>query len=246
VIEYCPKIKVLITSRKALRALAYNEEYCYPLNPISKESTIKLLFMKAARQIKASEIEELLNCQIFEDGRVSQLLPHYIGTPQLINHPFINLLGGHPQAISLTAPLLKHSSLKELFLRFRENKLIDVVHDDCPIKNATTSLRVSLEMSIESIQKTCPDSLNLFSLIGMLPSGINKEEITQVWGNKEWIKLKDTLVRSSLLIHKNMLEESDIYYMLPFMSERACEMLNSNHQLRRDYHLKCCTLYKNY
>jgi len=33
----------------------------------------------------------------------------------LINHPFTKILGGHPQAISLAAPMLEYKSLSELF-----------------------------------------------------------------------------------------------------------------------------------
>lgn len=164
----------------------------------------------------------------------------------MLNHPFIELLGGHPQAISLTAPLLKDSKLKDLFLTFCDSNLMDVVHENSVVQSPTSSLRVSLELSISRIREKNPQSLDLFGLIGLLPSGANKEEITQLWGDKDWKGLKDALVRSSLLIHKSSRDEADVYYMLPFMSERACEILDENKELKNKFHLKCCRLYKNY
>ena len=115
---------------------------------------------------------------------------------------------------------------------------MDVVHDDLLVHNPTTSLRVSLEMSIDNIKKSNEEALKLFCLIGMLPLGINKDEINQIWGDYKWFKLKDMLVRSSLLIHKNTAGESDVYYMLPFMSERAVEIIDSDIELKQIFHLK--------
>lgn len=100
-------------------------------------------------------------------------------------------------------------------------------------------------MSIQHVREKFPDSLKLFGLIGMLPSGVSKDELTQLWGNNRWKKYKDVLVRSSLLIHRNE-DNSDVYSMLPFMSERACEILDENIQQKTELHFKCCTLYMNY
>lgn len=117
-------MKILLTSRKPLRLLAYHMEHCYSLNAISRESTVTLLFMKANRMISDGEVEELLDCPIPENKFAQHYSIGFNGhlynreRPQLINHPFIDLLGGHPQAISLTAPLLKDTKLKDLFLRF--------------------------------------------------------------------------------------------------------------------------------
>lgn len=40
------------------------------------------------------------------------------GLLTLLDHPFTEMLGGHPQAISLAAPLLEYKSLKEIFQNF--------------------------------------------------------------------------------------------------------------------------------
>lgn len=95
---------------------------------MSKEAAIKLLFMKAARQPTPKEIKDLIECPIPEGSKVANIL-HMRGPiqrlmqnsgerPSLLNHPFIELLGGHPQAISLIGSMLKDKELKTLFLRF--------------------------------------------------------------------------------------------------------------------------------
>lgn len=94
---------------------------------------------------------------------------------------------------------------------------MDVVNQNSDFQTATNSLRVSLELSISRIRDKDPKVLDLFGLIGLLPSGANKVEITQMWGDNSWKPLKDILVRFSLLIHKSGEASSDVYYLLPFM-----------------------------
>ncbi|CAI2377964.1 unnamed protein product [Moneuplotes crassus] len=258
ILELCSKIKVLLTSRKPLNELVHNEEKLFNLYPLSKQSTIKLLLQKLeeVRPIPVQEIKELVECSIPEGSRMGQHLNLRFNPENnkllnkdhanLLNHPFIQLLGGHPQAISLIVSLLRDSTLKDLFLTFCDSNMIDVVHENSVLGSQTTSLRVSLELSIAQLREKNRDALDLFCLIGLLPSGADKDEITQIWGDNSWKKLKNTLVGSSLLIHKNNQSEEDIYYMLPFMSERACEILRENQELHTDYHMKCCALYRDY
>jgi hypothetical protein len=155
----------------------------------------------------------------------------------LLNHPFTALLGGHPHAISLAAPLLEYKSLKELFYAFCDSNVMDALEVSTS-KNATTSLRVSLELSINNIKKTVPEALKLFGFIGLLPGGVTEEELTEMWGGNEWIQYKDALVRASLLVYKTDNRGQFIYSMLPFMSVRANELLEEDHELRNNYHSK--------
>lgn len=105
-------------------------------------------------------------------------------------------------------------------------------------KDPNTSLRVSLELSINHMKNTMPDALNLFSFIGLLPGGVNDNELTQMWGNTEWMGLKDALIRASLLVFKTDSKGLFVYSMLPFMSIRAYELLEQNEERRHDYHMK--------
>lgn len=155
-----------------------------------------------------------------------------------MNHPFTLLLGGHPQAISLAAPLLEYKTLKELFYAFCDSNIMDALDVSPGKKNMNTSLRVSLELSISHMKNTSPKALNLFGFIGLLPGGVSEKEMTRMWGNNEWIILKDSLVRASLLVYKTDLQGGFVYSMLPFMSIRACEFLEQDEEMRLEYHLK--------
>mmetsp|Transcript_1657 Transcript_1657/g.1459 ORF Transcript_1657/g.1459 Transcript_1657/m.1459 type:complete len:121 (-) Transcript_1657:768-1130(-) len=106
--------------------------------------------------------------------------------------------------------------------------------------NSSTSLRVSLELSINNIKKS---TLKFFGFIGLFPGGISEGEITKIWGNDSWIPLKDELIRASLLVYKRENDGAMVYSMLPFMTVRASEYLENHDILKKNYHSKCCQLY---
>jgi hypothetical protein len=112
-----------VTTRKTINKLAYNHEKPYILCPLTKEASLKLLISKSPRSIKSKEIHELLRCKVPNECKIREALnissELYKTTPKnMLDHPFTMLLGGHPQAISLAAPLLEYKSLKELFIAF--------------------------------------------------------------------------------------------------------------------------------
>jgi hypothetical protein len=156
------------------------------------------------------------------------------------------MLGGHPQAISLAAPLLEYKSLRELFHAFCDSNVLDALEYPQNSKDANTSLRVSLELSINHMKNTVPEALDLFAFIGYLPGGVTENELNHMWGSKEWCNLKDALIRASLLVYKTGYNNTFVYSMLPFMTIRACELLENDEEKKTSYHLKCCKLYKNY
>lgn len=139
----------------------------------------------------------------------------------LLNHPFTVLLGGHPQAISLAAPLLEYKSLKELFLAFCNSNMMDALSISSESQNKNTSLRVSLELSINHMKNSMADALKLFGFMGLLPGGISEKELTQIWEGSQWENLKDALVRASLLVYKTDTSGVFVYSLLPFMTIRA-------------------------
>jgi hypothetical protein len=250
IIDFCKKVKVLLTSRKALKKLGEHIEVIYTLELMSKDSALKLLISKSPRKIKNDEIKELLDCPIPEESKIGQSLnlqirlkPH---EKNLIDHPFTSLLGGHPQAISLAAPLLRDNSLKELFIAFCNSNVMDVIDDCSNMRNSQTSLRVSLELSIDRVRQKNTNVLDFFGLVGLLPGGASKEELNELWGNTSWAPLKDELLDASLLTCKSGDTGYISYSMLPFMSVRAYEHLEQIPELKQEYHLKCCRLFKNY
>ena len=106
------------------------------------------------------------------------------------------------------------------------------------VQSASTSLRVSLELSINHMKNANPQALKLFAFIGLFPGGITENEVTQMWGSNTWIPLKDALIRASLLVYKRDSKGTFIYSMLPFMTIRAGELLDEDEELKYDYHIK--------
>lgn len=107
---------MLLGSRKYLNKLEHNQEMPYHLYALSPQASIKLLLDKAPREIKNKEFEELLAYKIPENHPISQMFPMISADElNLSNHPFTLMLGGHPQAVVLAAPMLERQSLSELF-----------------------------------------------------------------------------------------------------------------------------------
>ena len=230
----CVKIRVLLTSRRYINKLEHHQEMPYHLYSLSPQASIKLLFAKATREIDADEIEELLNCEIPSDSPIWQQFPNYQKDAiTLSNHPLILMLGGHPYSISLAAPMLEYKTLKELFQQLLSTNIIDGLEDN--EIQSYASLRLSLEISIENLKKSKPDALKLFKFIGLLPGGVNQNELTDMWGSTRWKHYKEKLIRSSLLIFK---QNENMLTLLPFMNTLAIELLeDDNDEDKIKYHL---------
>ena len=69
------------------------------------------------------------------------------------------------------------------------------------------SLKVSMDISINQLKETEPEAINLFWLIGLLPGGCTPNELDSLWGSA-WLSIAEKLLRSSLLVKKNLVEES--------------------------------------
>jgi hypothetical protein len=120
IIDNCIHVKFLVTTRKTINKLPHNHEKPYILHPLSKESSLKLLISKAPRNISREELQDLLNFNL-------NPRPEQEDERNLLNHPFTEMLGGHPQAISLAAPLLEYKSLKELYSAFCDSNIMDAL-----------------------------------------------------------------------------------------------------------------------
>ena len=251
IIDFCTKTRILVTSRTPLNMVGNNIEKIYRLEPMPKDSAFKLLISKAPRRISNDEIKELLFCDVPRDSNLGQSINVQFNMRRgdelkLVDHPLAILLGGHPQAISLAAPMLKDKTLKNLFLTFCKTNLMDVIDDSINIKTAQTSLRVSLELSIQRVNEIKPKALDFFGLIGLLPGGVNNEELLELWGDNTWEPLKEELIGASLLTFKTEENGLFIYNMLPFMSMRAHEHLDNAPDTKQEYHKKLWKLFKNY
>jgi hypothetical protein len=152
----------------------------------------------------------------------------------MTNHPFILMLGGHPQAISLAAPMLENQSLVELFRQLLDTNIMDALSSNN--EKSYTSLRMSLNISIKNLEKTNKEALDLFKFIGLLPGGVDQTELTSMWGNDTWRSYKESLIRASLIVFK---PKENILTLLPFMNTRALELLEEEGGNKKNqYHLK--------
>ena len=233
---------MMLTSRKYINKLEHNTETPYHLYSIAPQASLKLLLEKAPRDISNKEIEDLLKYEIPSNHPIHQQFPAMnAGEVTMSNHPFILMLGGHPQAISLAAPMLEYQTLSELFQQLLDSNIMDAL--SFKGKQSYTSLRISLEISIKNINKNNPQALDLFKLIGLLPGGIKQTELTELWGDNSWKSLKDDLIRASLLVYK---PSENILTLLPFMNTRAYELLEEEEAKKKEFHLKICRFYRNF
>jgi hypothetical protein len=81
----------------------------------------------------------------------------------------------------LAAPLLIKKSLKELYILLSSDKLISSLAVDGAKDQAIASLCLSLEISVNILEKDDHDALAFFYLIGLLPGGIFKNELSSIW-----------------------------------------------------------------
>jgi hypothetical protein len=122
----------------------------------------------------------------------------------LLDHPFTTMLAGHPQAITLAAALLEYKSLKELFHDFCKSNVVETLESSQNNQKIQNSLKVSLELSLSQVSKTCKQAIDLFSFISFFPGGISGKEIDSIWDDKNWYLCKDALIRASLLTYKRI------------------------------------------
>lgn len=105
------------------------------------------------------------------------------------------------------------------------------------------SLRISLEMSIKTLSKNDTKTLEVFKFLGLLPGGVNQNELTELWDD-EWREEKEKLVKASLLVYR---PGDNFLSMLPFMHTRALELLDEDIDgKKRLYHIKICKFLKKF
>lgn len=227
-------VKILLTSRKYINRLEHVEETPYHLYSLSPEASVRLLINKAPRQIMSSEIFDLFNYEIPSNHPICHNFPNI--NPKeitLSTHPLVLMLGGHPQAISLAAPMLESQSLVELFQQLLESNIMDALNKDA---HSYASLRMSLDISIKNLQKKNEQALDLFKFIGLLPAGVSAAEMTSMWGDNTWKSHKEKLINASLLVYR---QTERIFTLLPFMNTRALELLEEEGGKKKTlFHLK--------
>lgn len=206
----CNSVKILITSRTPLGGVPLADciERIYNLSHLNNEDAKNLFLSRSPRPISSQEISDLLLLIPSEQ----ELDENKIMKPKektLTDHHFMELFGGHPQAITLGAALLYERSLKDLFNYLQSNSLVNILHLDPYLsereKKTFNSLKASLDASFSILYEKNRVAAKFFSLLGLLPGGAGEEEFCFIWGSN-WQDYCDILVRSSLLLkHKKMI-----------------------------------------
>ncbi|CAI2386420.1 unnamed protein product [Moneuplotes crassus] len=238
----CPDVKILSTSRKSIGTVRHFTECSMNLGPLEPQYSIRLLIDSVSRKIETSEIQELLKYKPSGKQQMNEYLSHFNSSDMtLTNHPLIKMLGGHPQAISLTAPWLEHITMTELFEKLMDTNMLDFLENEG--QQSYASLRTSIDFLIQRTKKNNIKALELFQFIGLFPEGIKQVELAALWGDKGWQNLKFDLLSSSMVTYKN---NRSMLILLPIMTTRARELLDKNPKKKAKFHQKCCQFYKDF
>jgi len=204
-------IKVLLTSRESLGGgLQGLSEQIYVLHQLEPLDAARL-FIALARPLTPSE---------FGVSHIDQI------PETLAKHPILGFLSGHPQAISLAAPLLEEQSVSQLQHLLQTQRADALVIKSVPEneRDALTSLVISLNASFNHIRATSQDSARLFTVMGLLPSGVFSEDLEKIWGDT-WRGAMDNLVRASL-VERLELPTTEHFSTLPFVTTFAEDLLS--------------------
>ncbi|KAF1315224.1 hypothetical protein FI667_g16155, partial [Globisporangium splendens] len=198
-LQTTPHLSFLMTARQAMGGgIAGFGEKVVSLNRLSHFHAADLFLKQSPRPLLISEI---LGAAAIEptssDGksRAASVLD------ALTEHPLMAFLDGHPQAISLCAPLLQDRSLAELTRAVLSRGVSELqvvglpAHDRSAVNTLVTSLGVSLE---QVKMHHGQDALRFFSLLGLLPAGAMAADFKSLWG-PNWEPLVETLLRFSLI-----------------------------------------------
>jgi len=167
--------KLLLTSRHSLGAgIQGAAEKIHHLRQLDPLSAARLFIRLAPRKLKESELSAL-------EG-----------------HPILDFLSGHPHAISLAAPLLQDKTLDQLYNLLKSQSVDALEVPDIPKEelDATKSFAVSLQVSVSYLRERNPEAVNLFAVLGLLPSGALPLDLNAIWG-EGWRPLMDALVSFS-------------------------------------------------
>jgi len=98
---------------------------------------------------------------------------------KLADHHLFRLLSGNPHAIVLSAPLIGTDKMKliDLYKTLNSKEMHEILKVDGIENCSMASLRVSLEASVNVLRKDDHESLIVFYLIGLLPGGVNEEQL---------------------------------------------------------------------
>ena len=207
-LQQAGRVKLLLTSRHTLGGgiPGVKEKVC-PLHQLDRLSAARLFIRLAPRELEPSEI----------DG--------------LMKHPILDILSGHPHAISLAVPLLLDKTLSQLYEMLKSQPIETLEIPDVPKDelDAARSFAVSLEVSVGYLRERNPEAVRLFAVMGLLPSGAMPQDLDAIWG-EGWRPQMDALVRASLVEREKREELGEIehFYTFPFVTAYAEKLLTKD------------------
>ncbi|RHY62501.1 hypothetical protein DYB30_001032 [Aphanomyces astaci] len=165
-LSQCPRLKLVVTSTQAFDM---TDEKVVELHRLSSSQAARLFLKKSPRACHRLDFPEVITRPL---------------DVELMHHPLLAYLDGHPQAIALCASLLQDKTLPEL------------THAICSQTASLPPLMTSLQVAIGSL--TDPDTLRFFALQGYLPAGALASDFRAMFG-RDWERHASVLCRYSLL-----------------------------------------------
>jgi len=150
-LERCPPLKFLMTSRVLLGSLQDIHEKTVLIEELETDYSIKL-FTSRARVIDEKEKAELNNYKpeykvpIRVDDQLGE------GKPTSNYDRLFKILSGNPHAIILAAPLLHKKKLKDLYMMLDSPNLAECLAVDGVTDSTVGSFVRSLEVSVAILQ----------------------------------------------------------------------------------------------
>lgn len=197
-LQNTPSLSFLMTARQAMGGgINWFDEKVVSLNRLSHYHAADLFIKKSPRALLVSEIGDI-------DTSGTKSMSTSI-LEALVAHPLMAFLDGHPQAISLCAPLLQDRSLSELTraVLSRGVNELQVVGLAAHDRSALNTLVASLDVSLEQVRMHHgQDAIRFFALLGLLPAGpcqLISRVCGEVTGKAWWRRCYDSHLYSEIV-----------------------------------------------
>ena len=133
--------------------------------------------------------------------------------------------------------------LTDLFLMLKSDKIRDILEQEkinTSVFENATSLKISHEIALLSLQETNPDAYKFFFFLAMLPDGATKAQLDSMWKG-EWQASLDTLEKAGFMEQRS---SNGRMVLKPFMITFAQTCLDK--KSTDAYNMLICRFYANH
>jgi predicted ATPase/DNA-binding CsgD family transcriptional regulator len=205
-LEACPQLKVLVTSRRALRVRSEHEYLVRPLEPPSITVSLEAVAQNDAAQLfvqRARAVRSDFSLSAENASTIAQICAR---------------LDGLPLALELAASRLRLFTADGLLERLSA-PLDALVGGPRDASERQRSLRATLEWSLALLE---PEERRLFARLGVFVGGFDLEAAEAIGG-------PDALKRLEVLVEQSLVQANDDrFFMLETIRESALEHLEQN------------------